>query len=254
MTILCRAGNDLAKVFYHPSALDGAFGSTIPVQLQFMPHSPEHLEGGSFGEAPLDSGLNLHRASPTISAVKVGFLTFCFVLGLLPVLTACGPSGTGGAGRPASGAGSSSTTNAIGQAVPTSAQPKLKTIKLWLGSRELDAEVAMTPEQITAGMMHRTNMLENEAMLFVFSQKLRPAFWMKNTLVPLSLAYIDPSGSILEIHDLKPLDETPVQASSDQIQFVLETTRGWFQRNGVSTNMMVRTERGSLLETFLGRQ
>jgi uncharacterized membrane protein (UPF0127 family) len=103
---------------------------------------------------------------------------------------------------------------------------------------------------LQTGMMFRTNMTENEAMLFVFAQPHRASFWMKNTLIPLSCAYISRDGVILEIHDLKPRDETSVVAESDAVRFVLETKQGWFQRNNVGVGAFVRSETGSLMDTF----
>lgn len=133
---------------------------------------------------------------------------------------------------------------------PRQAQPKLPTLKLWLGAAELQAEVALNATQTQTGMMFRTNMAENEAMLFVFGGPHRAAFWMKNTYIPLSAAYLDPEGVILEIHDLEPLNTNAVSATSSQVQYVLETPRGWFARHNVRTGTVVRTERGSLRETF----
>jgi len=133
-------------------------------------------------------------------------------------------------------------------------QLKLQTMKLWVGAQELVAELALNDRQRMTGMMFRTNMAENEAMLFVFPVPHRTSFYMKNTTVPLSAAYIDPEGSILEIHDLKPPEEKPVEAASDKIQYVLEVNWGWFERNKVDVGMVVRTERGSLTETFFGRR
>ena len=133
-------------------------------------------------------------------------------------------------------------------------QPKLPTLKLWLGPHELTTELAITPEQKQRGMMYRTNMAEMEGMLFVFPGPHQAAFWMKNTTLPLSAAYIDPEGVIAEIRELKRLDENSVVAQSDNIQYVLETNHGWFERNGVGVGTVLRTERGSLRETFFRRQ
>lgn len=134
------------------------------------------------------------------------------------------------------------------------AQPKLKTLKLWLGDQEIAAEVALTITEISTGMMFRTNMAENEGMLFVFSQPHQASFYMKNTTVPLSVAYIDPEGAILEIHDLKPLDETPVEAKSDQVQYTLEMTQGWFARHRIAPGAVIRTEFGKLGAAFTPRR
>src|SRR4051812_35877877 len=129
---------------------------------------------------------------------------------------------------------------------PTKAQAKLPTIKLWLGPAEITAEIASTPIQVETGMMHRSEMAENEGMIFVFGRPHRASFWMRNTKIPLSCAYIDPDGKILETHDMKPLDETGIEASSDNVQYVLETKQGWFERNKVPVGAIVRTDRGSL--------
>ncbi|HXG48597.1 MAG TPA: DUF192 domain-containing protein [Methylomirabilota bacterium] len=134
------------------------------------------------------------------------------------------------------------------------AQPKLRTLKLWLGAEEITAELALTVTEISTGMMFRESMAENEGMLFVFGTPHRTSFYMKNTKIPLSAAYIDPEGVITEIVDLKPLDESPVEAKSDRIQYVLEMNQGWFKRHNVGVGTLLRTEQGSLPETFFRRK
>ena len=135
------------------------------------------------------------------------------------------------------------------------AQSKLPTLKLWLGREEMTAEIAVAPVEIATGMMYRTNMAENAAMLFVFSDaNIGPKnFYMRNCVVPLSAAYITPDGAIAEIIDLQPGDERGVQSQASNLQFVLEVPQGWFTRHNVRTGMVVRTERGSLRETFIRR-
>jgi len=128
------------------------------------------------------------------------------------------------------------------------AQPKLPTLKLWLGDQELVAEVARSAVEVQTGMMFRTNLAENEAMLFVFPQPHRASFFMRNTKLPLTCAYIDAEGIILELHDLKPLDEKSVEAATDRVQFVLETRQGWFGRHNVGVGALVRTQHGALGE------
>jgi uncharacterized membrane protein (UPF0127 family) len=134
--------------------------------------------------------------------------------------------------------------------LPTAAQPKLQTMKLWLGAEEMAAELALTGIQQQTGMMFRTNIAENAGMLFVFPGPHRASFWMMNCPLPLSAAYIDPDGIILEIHDLQPHNTNSVVAASERVQYVLETGQGWFGRHNVSTGMLVRTERGTLADTF----
>ncbi len=134
------------------------------------------------------------------------------------------------------------------------AQPQLPKIKVWLGSEELITEIASQPVQIATGMMFRTNMPDNTAMIFVFSGPGPKNFYMRNCIVPLSAGYITPDGTLAEIVDLQPGDERGVQSQSENLQFVLEVPQGWFARHNVKTGAVVRTERGSLAETFLRRQ
>ncbi len=133
------------------------------------------------------------------------------------------------------------------------AQPKLPTVKVWLGSGEMVAEICRAPVEIATGMMFRTNMAENEAMLFVFPNAQPRNFYMRNCTVPLSAAYIEPNGNIAEIIDLQPGDEVGVQSKTSNIQFVLEVPQGWFTRHNIKTGAVIRTERGSLMETFFRR-
>lgn len=130
----------------------------------------------------------------------------------------------------------------------------MQRMKLYLGPKELNTELALTDQQRMMGMMFRTNVPENEAMLFAFPIPHRTAFWMKNVPMDISAAYIDPDGTILEIHKLEANNTNAVQASTDRVQYVLETAEGWFARNGVNTGAVIRTERGSLAETFRWRR
>lgn len=132
------------------------------------------------------------------------------------------------------------------------AQPRLPTVKLWLGSQELVAEIARKPIEIATGMMFRTNMTDAEGMMFVFPDAGRRSFYMRNCSVALSAAYMDPDGRILETIDMQPFNETGIPSASDNVQFVLEVPQGWFERHQVRTGMVVRTERGDLSRTFFG--
>lgn len=134
------------------------------------------------------------------------------------------------------------------------AQPELRTMTLWLGAEELSAEIALTTTEIATGMMFRKSMPEKEAMLFVFAQPHQAGFYMRNTTVPLSVAYIDPEGAIVEIYDLQPLDENSVTAKSDQIQYVLEVSQGWFDRHKIGVGTVLRGPNGSLPELFFPRK
>ncbi len=153
----------------------------------------------------------------------------------------------------ASTAGGGPVVNSIEDLIPKHAQPKLPTIKLWVGAAELETEMALNGVQQMTGMMWRTNMPENTAMIFVHPQPRQASYWMKNCYVPLSIAYIDTEGAILEIRDLQPHDTNSVVSVATNVRFALETPQGWFQRHNINTGAVVRTERGSLAETFLRR-
>jgi hypothetical protein len=138
--------------------------------------------------------------------------------------------------------------------LPTKAQPPLPTLHLWLGPEELTTEIASTGIEEQTGMMFRTNMAENAGMIFILPNQQQASFWMKNCPLPLSCGYIDLEGNLLEIHDLKPYDETPVVAASNNVEFVLEVNQGWFARHHIEPGTLVRTEYGSLPATFLRRR
>ena len=137
---------------------------------------------------------------------------------------------------------------------PTRAQARLPTMKLYIGSQELAAELALSYQQIRTGMMFRTNVSDNAAMLFALPSTQRASFWMKNCPRPLSAAYIDPEGIIQEIHDLVPYNTNAVQSAGENIRFVLETSRGWFERHQIHEGVAVVTERGPLMQTFFGKR
>jgi uncharacterized protein len=134
--------------------------------------------------------------------------------------------------------------------LPTQAQPTLPKLKIYLGAETLDAELATTRREVMTGMMFRTNVTDQSAMLFVFSGPFQASFWMKNCPHSLSAAYISPDGVIQEIHHLEKYDTNSVVAASDNIQYVLEVNDGWFQRHHIGTGTLIRTEVGSLQQTF----
>ncbi len=168
-------------------------------------------------------------------------------LGILLLFTACG--------RPPAASVDARQANP-----PTSflddgrPQVGLPRIKLYVGPEILNTELALTTDAIQKGMMWRTNVPEDEAMLFVFGRTHQTAFWMKNVPMSIDVAYLDPEGIILEVHRLERMNTNPVPAKSDRVQFALETAEGWFQRHGIQPGTAVRTERGSLRETFFSKK
>ncbi|MEX8498894.1 DUF192 domain-containing protein [Leptothrix ochracea] len=107
----------------------------------------------------------------------------------------------------------------------------LKVIELRAGMHLIHAEVAQSPNERQTGLMHRQRLAPNSGMLFAFEFDGLHCFWMKNTLIPLSIAFLSSNGTIINIADMQPQDETshcPKQA----VHFALEMNQGWFKRKG----------------------
>jgi uncharacterized membrane protein (UPF0127 family) len=136
---------------------------------------------------------------------------------------------------------------------PTHAQSKLPTLRLWLGASEVSAEMALSRMQIETGMMFRTNLEENSGMFFPLQQPQQARFWMLHCPLPLTAAFIDPQGQILEIHELHADDTNTVATDSRNILYVLEMNQGWFARHHIEPGTIVRSEAGTLEETFIRR-
>ena len=137
---------------------------------------------------------------------------------------------------------------------PTQAQPKLRTMKFYLGAETIEAELALTAKEEQTGMMFRTNILETDAMLFPLPYPMRASFWMKNCPESISAAYITPDGVIQEIHHLEHDDTNAVLAAREDIQFVLETKEGWFERHQIGVGTVIQSEKGPLADVFLRRR
>jgi uncharacterized protein len=118
-------------------------------------------------------------------------------------------------------------------AARTPPQEILPTITLRIGTVAVEAEVADEIDERTIGLMGREELADGKGMLFVFREPQAMNFWMRDTLVPLSIAYINATGIIREIHELKPLDETAAQSAFRDLVYALEVPQGWFQRNKI---------------------
>ena len=111
-------------------------------------------------------------------------------------------------------------------------QTDLQRIKLSAGMHLIDAQVAASPEQRSTGLMFRKDMPPSEGMLFVFEQPAVQCFWMKNTLLPLSAAFVADDGTIVNLADMKP-QTTDSHCSTQPVRFVLEMNQGWFGKKGI---------------------
>ena len=111
-------------------------------------------------------------------------------------------------------------------------QLNLQRVKLFAGMNVIDAQLALTPEQRQIGLMLRKDMPQHEGMLFVFEQPSQQCFWMKNTLLPLTAAFVSDDGTIVNLADMKP-QTTDSHCSAQPVRYVLEMNRGWFAKKGV---------------------
>ena len=111
-------------------------------------------------------------------------------------------------------------------------QLDLPRVKLSAGMYLIDAQVAATPQSRTVGLMYRREMPASEGMLFVFEQPATQCFWMKNTLLPLTAAFVADDGTIVNLADMKP-QTLESHCSARPVRYVLEMHQGWFARRGV---------------------
>jgi uncharacterized membrane protein (UPF0127 family) len=113
-------------------------------------------------------------------------------------------------------------------------QLDLPRVRLQAGMNQIDAQVAASPEERMTGLMHRKEMPQHEGMLFVFDQPSTQCFWMKNTLLPLTAAFVADDGTIVNLEDMRP-QTTDSHCSARPVRFVLEMNQGWFARKGIKS-------------------
>ena len=118
------------------------------------------------------------------------------------------------------------------------AQMDLPRVKLSAGMHQIDSQVASTPGQRSTGLMYRKTMPQHEGMLFVFEQPTKQCFWMKNTLLPLTAAFVDDDGTIVNLEDMKPQTENNHCAASPA-RFALEMNQGWFASKGIKAGQRI---------------
>lgn len=125
-------------------------------------------------------------------------------------------------------------------------QPALPTTKLNAGIHVIQAEVAATTATRSLGLMRRKSMPQGAGMLFLFDESAAHCMWMKNTLIPLSVAFIDERGQIANIADMQPLDET-THCALRPVRYALEMNQGWFKKRGIDAGAAIQG-----LEKFSG--
>ena len=128
---------------------------------------------------------------------------------------------------------------ALGAAAQPAPQPKLPTVGITAGMPVIQAELAQTGEQQMVGMMLRREMGANEGMLFVNDDASVRCFWMRNTLLPLSIAFIADDGSIVNIADMQPQSDAS-HCSAKAVRYALEMRQGWFAKRGIKAGSKLR--------------
>ena len=165
-----------------------------------------------------------HRDSVIRWSLVIGIWSFasgCLTVLVLAALLSCRP----GAKQPSPEDGQTA---------------RVRKQRLIVGRDTVLIEVAATEEMRTVGLMYRTVMAENEGMLFVFEAEGIYPFWMKNTELPLSIAFIDRSGAIVDIQDMAPHDEITHHAPSVPVLYALEMNQGWFRTHQVNAGDKVQ--------------
>lgn len=124
-------------------------------------------------------------------------------------------------------------------AVPGRAQqPQLPLLELSAGMHRIEAEVAATPASRQTGMMLRTTMAPQRGMLFVFTEVEKHCMWMRNTLVPLSVAFLDEKGRIINVEDMQPRTEDN-HCALKPARYALEMNLGWFRSRGLGAGFSI---------------
>jgi uncharacterized membrane protein (UPF0127 family) len=110
---------------------------------------------------------------------------------------------------------------------------------LVVGNTQITAELAATREDRARGLMFRESLPEDHGMLFLHPVEAHLAFWMKNTPLPLSIAFADAGGQIVRIADMEPYSEQLIHSGAP-VRYALEMNRGWFERHGVFVGDAIR--------------
>ena len=117
-------------------------------------------------------------------------------------------------------------------------QPTLRTTKLTAGIHVITAEIASTPQSRMIGLMMRERLAPNHGMVFIFEDKSQHCFWMRNTLIPLSIAFLDDDGTVVSIADMSPKSEAST-CPQRPVRYALEMDQGWFAKRGVTAGTKI---------------
>lgn len=156
---------------------------------------------------------------------------FAALAGLLAAL-ACSPAGSGDPSDRAAGAAPGQVAGAAAAERPAAPRPAPRTAWVIFGADTVVAEVARTDDERAQGLMYRQEVPDGTGMLFVFQDSQVRSFWMQNTYVPLDIAFLDASLTVVDIQQMEPLS-TDFYTSKAPAMFALEVRQGWFAEMGI---------------------
>lgn len=165
--------------------------------------------------------------------------TIVLLVMMLALLAGCGENGSKG-GRSSESGEDSTARSASGGSSDTADAGTLELRELVIEAStgeevRVRAEIADEADEQARGLMNRKRLGEERGMLFVYTEEREMSFWMKDTFIPLSIAYIDSEGRIVDIQDMKPLDdEPPSYVSAEPAQYALEVNQGFFDERSVT--------------------
>ena len=120
-------------------------------------------------------------------------------------------------------------------------QTNLQRTAIQAGMFQIDAQIANTPQQRQVGLMFRKDMPTHEGMLFIFEEPQKLCFWMKNTLLPLTAAFVDDDGAIVNLVDMQP-QSTDSHCSEKPVRYVLEMNQGWFAKKKIGKGYKLKSQ------------
>lgn len=167
-------------------------------------------------------------------------LATALILLLTSLLMLAGCGGEEGGSTPGSAPETTVSSGTASETTAVTTSGEFATVSLVPsdGERvELEVEIADDERERQRGLMERTELAENVGMLFVFEQQQQLSFWMKNTFIPLSVAYIDSEGRIIDVQDMEPLDTTR-HPSAEPAMYALEVNQGFFEERGIEVGDM----------------
>ena len=151
---------------------------------------------------------------------------------LAAVLPGCGSADAGVRDTGAAANGQVAQAGQAAEAGTAAVSQALELVPLRVGGIEIQVEIADDADERQQGLMYRESLQENQGMLFVYPEQRTLGFWMKNTLIPLDIAYIDREGRIVDIQQMEP-QTTETHDSAAPAMYALEMNQGWFEANGI---------------------